>query len=286
MIAQDIVNGVLQGGLFALVALGLSLVFGVLRLVNLAHGALLIGGGYLAYELQRSIGLDPLVSLLLVVPALFVLAYPIQRFVLTGLMRRGPDIPLVATFAIALVVEAVLTEAFSANSKAIGAAYATSGLSFLGLHVEVIDLITLALALALVAATHLVLTHTRPGLVVRAAAADPETAATMGLDVRRIYALTFAGGTALASVAGVMIGLSTSLTPTGGLQWLVDGFAVVVLGGIGNVAGTLIAALALGVIQSLGGQVFGSAYSDLVVYATFFIVLALRPTGLLRSQLS
>ena len=286
MSAQDIVNGLLQGGVYAIVALGLSLVFGVLRLVNLAHGALLIGGGYVAYELQREIGLDPLASILIVAPVVFLIAYPMQRFLLTDLMRRGPDIPLVATFGIALVVQGILAKAFTANGKSLTAAYATSGVDFLGLRAQVVDLITLALAVALFVATHFVLTRTRQGAAIRAAAVDPATAQTMGLDVGRIYATTFAIAVALASIAGVMIGLGQSLTPTGGLEWLVKGFAVVVLGGIGNVRGTLVAALGLGLVEALGGRIFGSAYSDLVVYATFFLLLAIRPTGLLRSQLS
>lgn len=285
MLAQDIVNGLLQGGVFALVALGLSLVFGVLRLVNLSHGTVLIAGGYAAYELQRKVGLDPLLSLLVVVPAVFVIAYPVQRYLLTDLMQRSADVPLVATFAISLILEGVLAQAFTSNSRTLNAPYATSGLGVLGLHVEVIDVIALAVALALTLATHQLLTRTRLGVAVRAAAADPATALTMGLDVKRIYAATFAAGAALAAIGGVMIGLNSSLTPTGeDLGWLVKGFAVVVLGGIGDVRGTLIAALALGVVQSLGGQVFGSAYSDLVVYGTFFVVLAIRPAGLLRSR--
>jgi branched-chain amino acid transport system permease protein len=286
MLAQVVVNGVLQGGLFALVALGLTLVFGVLGLVNLAHGAVLIAGGYLAYELQRQIGLDPLVSLLIVVPVMFVIAYPVQRYLLTGLMRRGSDVPLVATFGISLIVEGVLVQAFTSNATSLNAAYAISGRSFLGIHVQVISVIALGLALAIALGMHLGLTRTRIGIAVRAAAADPATASTMGLDIRRIYAATFAAGAAVAAIGGVIVGLESSLTPTGGLQWLVTGFAVVVLGGIGNVRGTVIAALVLGVVQALGGQVFGSEYSQLVVYGTFFIVLAIRPTGLFRSQLA
>jgi branched-chain amino acid transport system permease protein len=286
MSVQDVVNGLLQGGVFALVGLGLSIVFGVLRLVNLAHGALLIAGGYGAYEVQRTLGLDPLVALVIVVPAALLVSYPIQRFLLTDLMRRGPDVPLVATFGISLIVEGILAEAFTSNSKSLNASYATSGISVLGLHMQVVDLLTFGIALALVVSSHLVLTRTRIGLATRAAAADPGTAGTMGLDVGRIYAATFAVGTALACVSGIMIGLGASLTPTGGVQWLVEGFAVVVLGGIGNVWGTLVAALCLGVVQSVGGRLFGSAYSDLVVYGAFFLVLVLKPTGLLRSRLA
>jgi branched-chain amino acid transport system permease protein len=284
MAAQDIVNGLLQGGVLAIVALGLSLVFGVLRLVNFAHGALLMAGGYLAYEIQRRTGWDPLLSLAIVVPVVFLLAYPVQRYLLTDLMVRGPDVALVATFGIALVVVGLLEQVFGADSRSLGADYATSGVSFLGLHARVVDLITMGLAVGLVATMHVVLTRTPQGVALRAAAVDPATAGTMGLDIRRIYAVTFAAAAALAAVAGVMIGLGTSLTPDGGLGWLVKGFAVVVLGGIGSPRGTLVAALTLGVVEAVGGRLFGSEYSDLVVYGTFFLALALRPSGLLRVQ--
>ena len=278
--AQDIVNGLLEGGLFAIVALGLSLVFGVLRLVNFAHGALLMAGGYLVYELQLRTGLDPLVSLVIVVPIVFALAYPIQRYLLTRLMARGVDIALVATFGIALIVEGILEKVFTADTKSLSASYATEGISVLGVHVQVVDLITFGLAVGLVAALHFVLTRTRRGVEVRAAAIDPGTAATMGIDVQRVYAVTFAAAAALATVAGVMIGLGASLTPSGGLSWLVAGFAVVVLGGVGNVWGTLVAALGLGLAEAVGSHAFGGQYSNLVIYATFFVALALRPAGL------
>jgi branched-chain amino acid transport system permease protein len=124
------------------------------------------------------------------------------------------------------------------------------------------------------------LTRTHAGAAARAAAADPATAETMGIDIQRVYGVTFAAGAALAAIGGVMIGLGGSITPDGGLQWLVIGFAVVVLGGVGNIRGTLIAALALGVVQAVGADVVGSAYSDLIVYVTFFLALSLRPNHL------
>jgi branched-chain amino acid transport system permease protein len=286
MSAQDIVNGLLQGGVFAIIAIGLSLVFGVLRLVNFAHGALLMAGGYLVYEVQRTIGLDPLVALVIVVPVTFVLAYPVQRHLLTRLMRRSAEVALVATFGIALVIQGILEQAFSANGASLNVSYATSGVHLLGLRATVVDLITFGVAAGLVTALHLALTRSRHGAAVRAAAVDPATASTMGIDVDRVYALTFATAAALASIGGVMIGLGSSLTPDGGVGWLVKGFAVVVLGGIGDVRGTLIAALALGVVQAIGIRLFGGAYGDLIVYGTFFLALSLRPGRLARLQLA
>ncbi len=280
MNAQDVVNGLVQGGVFAIIALGLSLVFGVLRLINFAHGALLMAGGYLGYEMQRLIGIDPLLSLLIVVPVMFAIAYPVQRCLLTRLMGRGNEVALVGTFSIALMIQGVLEQAFSTDGTSLNASYATSGIQFLGVHVEVVDLITFAVAVVLVLVVHLTLSRTHVGATTRAAAIDPTTATTMGIDVQRVYATTFAVGAALAAIAGVLIGLGTSITPDGGLSWLVIGFAVVVLGGVGNVPGTLVAALALGLIQAIGAGIFGSQYGDLIVYVTFFLALSLRPARL------
>jgi len=131
----------------------------------------------------------------------------------------------------------------------------------------------------LVAATHVALTRTRRGAAVRAAAADPDTAAVMGIDVRRLYAATFGIAAAMAAVGGVFIGTAFSITPTGGVTWLLTGFAVVVLGGIGSVSGTLVGGLAVGIVEAAGIEIVGGAYRDLIVYGLFFVALTLRPTG-------
>jgi branched-chain amino acid transport system permease protein len=286
MVAQDILNGLLHGGYFAIVGLGLSVAFGVLRLFNVAYGEFVIGGGYLSYVAESHLGLDPLVSLVLVVPVAAAVGYALQSGLLTSVMRRSTDAALVMTFGISLVLQSIFLKGFSANAKALNAGFASTGVGFLGLRAETVDLIAFGAAVVLVVSTHQVLTRTAAGRRVRAAAADPDTAATMGIDVRRVYAATFAFSAGLAAVAGVVIGLSSTLTPTGGAPWLVVGFAVVVLGGVGNVFGTLVAGLALGLVYAIGGQVFGEQYSDLVLYATLFIVLAARPTGLFRSAVA
>ncbi len=286
MSAQDVLNGLLHGGYFAIVALGLSLVFGVLRLFNVAHGEFVIGGGYLSYVVQSHLGLDPLISLALVVPVAAAIGYVLQHGLLTGVMRRSADAALVVTFGVSLVLQSLFLKAFTANPKSLPASYATGGVSFVGLRAATVDLIAFGAAVVLVVGTHLMLTRSSAGMRVRAAAADPDTAATMGIDVRRVYAATFAFAAGIAAVAGVVIGLSATLTPTGGAAWLVLGFAVVVLGGVGNVLGTLVAGLSLRLVYAIGGHVFGGQYSDLVIYATLFLVLAIRPTGLFRSAVA
>ncbi len=275
-----VVNGLLLGGLYALIALGLSLVFGVLRLVNLAHGELLLGGSYLAYVLQDQFGLGPLIALPVVVVLIGAVAYLLQRFLLTDLLLRGPEGALVATFGLSLLIQGVFTQGFTSDARSLKSSLSTSGLAVGSIHIRTSYLVSFGIAAVLCVSTHLALTRTRAGSRLRAAAADPATAGLMGIDVRGIYALTFAIGAALAALGGVLLGITFSFTPTTGTAYLLVGIAVVVIGGVGNVLGTFFGALGLGLIQSLAAYQFGGGYRDLAVYLVFFAVLAIRPQGL------
>lgn len=274
-----LISGLLTGGLYAIVALGLTLVFGVMRLVNIAHGDLVVLGAYASLLVVRLLGWDPLVSLVIVVPVMFALGYPLQRFVLTGLLRKGAEPPLVATFGVSLVIMAALVIAFTGNAQSLPAPYALRGVTAFGVTVRLSDLLAFVLGAALVVAVHLWMSRSRFGAALRAASADPMTASTMGIDVNRMYAITFAAATSLAGVAGVLIGIGYGFTPsTTGFSYVLIGFTVVVLGGTGNVLGTLWGGLALGVIQSVGTALFGGEYRDFMIYAAFLIILVVKPT--------
>lgn len=284
MNATAVVNGLLLGGLYALVALGLSIVFGVLRLINLAHGEILVAGAYLTYLASTELGLGPLTALPLAVTAVTVLGYLLQRSLLTGLLVRRPEGALVATFGISLLAQGLFTQAFSSTPTSLSSSLSTSGITVVGVHTRTVYLLAFGLAAALCAGVHLLLTRTRLGATVRAAAADPATAELMGIDVRQVYALTFATGAAITTLAGVLVGVAYSITPTTGTQYLLIGIAVVVLGGVGNVLGTFAGAVLLGLVQTLASAQFGGGYRDLTVYLLFFVVLAVRPQGLLARK--
>jgi branched-chain amino acid transport system permease protein len=277
--ANTIVNGLLLGGLYTVIALGLSLVFGVMRMINLAYGEFLVGGAFLAYYVTDGLGVDPLVSLLIVVPAFMVLAYPIQRYVLSPLLVRGPEPPLVATFGIALVIQSLLTEAFTGNPKSLTASYAESGWSIGSVDLRVTYVIALVLAIVLVIGLNTLLKKTRYGTAIRAASVDPETTGMMGVNVKHVYSVTFAIAAGLAAIGGVLVGLTFSFTPTTGTTYLIKGFTVVVLGGIGSITGTLYAGLFLGVAESVSADLLGGAYRDLTVYLVFLAILFVRPQG-------
>jgi branched-chain amino acid transport system permease protein len=277
-----IAAGILAGGLYALIGLGISLVFGVLGMMNLAHGEFVIGGAFIASLLVTGAGWDPLVVLPASMIAMALIAYPLQQHLFTPLLKGSKTAPIVATFGLSLLAQALFQAAFGTEPKTLAAPYATTGMTLLGVRVQTVYLLSFAITIVLCAGTHLLLTMTRAGSAVRAASADPATAAILGIDVHRVYACTFAGAAALAAAGGVMTGVAQSFTPTSGLPLLLTGFAVMALAGIGSVGGVFLAGLTIGVIQSLSVNIFGGGWRDVVVYLVFFLVLAVRPQGLFR----
>lgn len=275
-----LIQGVLIGGLYTATALGLTLIFGVLRIVNLAHGEFVVAGGFISLAITDAVGLDPLLSLPFVMAVGAAVGWALHRGLLGPLTRKGPTQPLVATFGLALLIQAAFAQAYGYNAQSLDAPYADSGLNLLGLRVQTAYVIALAIAALLTAVTWFLIERTRWGAAVRAAGRQPEVAALVGIDVRRLHATVFALACALAVAAGVLVGVSASFTPTSGAAYLVFGFTVVVLGGIGNVPGTLLAAMTLGVIQSLTSLWLGGEYRDLTVFVLFLALLALRPQGL------
>lgn len=280
MSAETIVNGLLLGGVYGTVAIGLSLVFGVMRLVNLAHGELLILGAFVSYTIVATLHVDPLVSALVVVPLVAVAAYPVQRYLLNALLVRGLEPPLVATFGLSLVIQALLLRFYSGDAKSLAAPYGDLGISVGGIHVRAIYLIGSLLGLAIVGLLLLLLRRSRFGIALRAAAADPETSGTFGVDVAHVYATTFAIAAAVASLGGIILGIAFSFTPSSGLGYLLKAFTIVVLGGLGSITATVAAGVALGGIESVFASLFGGAYRDFCMYALFIVLLAVRPQGL------
>jgi branched-chain amino acid transport system permease protein len=281
---NHLLDGLLLGGLYAGAALGLTLVFGVMRLVNLAHGEILVGAAYLSVVVTSRLGLDPLVALVIVAPALFVVAYPLQRWVLGPLIPHGLEGPLVATFGLSIVAQTLFVLGFGGNPKALDAPYTLTGTSLGGTTVRTIFVIALVAGLALVTLTHLGLTRSRFGKALRAAAEDPAAAASVGIDVTRVYALTFALAAALSAVGGTLIGLAFSVTPTAGLAWLLRAFTVIVLGGMGSIWGSFLGGVGVGIAEELGAAAVGPSYRDLVVFSLLVLVLVLRPQGLLGKR--
>lgn len=275
-----VISGLLLGGLYAIAALGLSLVFGVMRLVNIVHGEFLVLAAYLNFSIASALGLDPLLAALLVAPVMFLIGYVIQRWVLNPLMHRGGEPPLLAAFGLSIIAQNVMLLIWGADARTLTTSYSNLGVSLFGVRVPLMYLIAFALAIILIAAVQLFISHSYLGKAIRAATQDPSTAQVMGINPRTIYTFTYGIGAAIATLGGTLIGLIFSFTPTSGLTWLLKGFVVVVMGGMGSIAGILAAGGILGIAEGIGGAIVGTGYRDMIGFLIFLIVLVFWPRGL------
>lgn len=278
---STIVSGVLLGGMLGLTALGLSIVLGVMRLVNLAHGDFLVVGAYTGLFFLQFTGIDPLLGLPIIALFVAALSVPVYRFLLAPLAERGPEAQMMTMFAISIILENVFVLAFSADTRSIARDYATLPLALGPVTIPLIYVIGFVISVVMILLVHWLISRTGFGRDLRASAADAQAAATIGVDVKRVQMLTFALGAACAGVGGTLIGAAFQFSPSSGGTYLLNSLAVVVLGGLGNVLGTLAGGLVLGVLQSLGGLTLGDGYRDLVGMALFLLVLAFRPDGFL-----
>lgn len=278
---NTIASGVLLGGILGLTALGLSIVLGVMRLVNLAHGQFLVVGAYAGLYFLRYTGVDPLIALPAIALVVGLVAIPLYRLLLQPLAERGAEARMMTMFAISIILENAFVMGFSADTRSIALDYATLPLMLGPITVPLIYVIGFAISAVCVLAVHWLVAYTSFGRDLRASASDADAASTLGVDVKRVQMLTFALGVGCAAVGGVLIGAAFQFSPSSGGPYLLNSLAVVVLGGLGNVLGALAGGVALGVLQSLGGLALGDGYRDLVGMALFLIVLALRPDGFL-----
>jgi branched-chain amino acid transport system permease protein len=276
------VSAVLLAGLYATMAYGLGLIYGVLRVVNLAHGGVIMAGAYLGWVLHGRFGLDPYLSIPLVVAAAFGLGVAMYR-VLVRHLPRGPaggPASLLLLFGFWLVLRNAAYLLFTGNDQAIRTSYSTRSLALLGSHVSVNRLAVLAIALVTPALLHLLLRHTYVGRAIRAVAQNPDSCTLVGVEVERIYSLTFGIGTALAGLAGLLSATIFSFNPGFGAGELLKSFVVVVLGGMGSVLGTGVAALILAVVEVFAILVLPSYLTAAVGFVMLVLVLVLRPGGL------
>jgi branched-chain amino acid transport system permease protein len=278
--ADILIQGVLLGGLYATAALGLSLVFGVMKMINLAHGQFLVLGAYLTSIIVGLVGGDPLVVSILAAVILALLAYPLQRYVFTPVMDRGEEAPITATFGVGIAISTLLLINFSSNPRALNAPYATSQLEIFGLHIRVALLIATLTGVALVIALNLIIKRTQFGRQIQAAAFDPQAAGIVGVNVKHTYATVLAISAFTAAIGGSLISVSFAIAPQSGTGWLLRAFTVIVIGGLGSLTGTLYGGLIVGFVETVGAMVVGPQYRELVVFGTLVLILILRPNGL------
>jgi branched-chain amino acid transport system permease protein len=283
LFAQQVVLGLLLGGVYVAVGIGFSLVWGVLNIVNLAHGGLVVVGAYLTWLLFSRLHLDPFLTLPLDAVALFLFGYAVQRVLINRVIRAPLFFTLLLTFGVNLVVINVLLALFKADFRSVTPGYAGSGLDLGGVLVPYVRLAALGLALVLALAVVLFLDRTRTGSAIQAVGADRDAAQLVGIDLRHVYALTFAIGAACAGVAGGLISTLQAITPTAGEPYTLQAFVVVILGGLGRLSATIAGGLMFGLIEVLAQAApgLGAGYANAIAFGVLVLVLAVRPQGLL-----
>jgi branched-chain amino acid transport system permease protein len=278
---DTVLQGVLLGGLYAMFAMGLSLAWGVMRLVNLAHGDFIVLGAYVALVLAEASGLHPLAAAPFVAAIMAIGGYALQRGIVNQTLDRGLLPPLLVTFGLSVVIQNLLLEVFSADSRALRAEALTTASLRLGEGIAIgwFPLGVFALSLALGMALHLLFTRTALGRALRATSDDREIVQLSGVDERHAYALAMAIAFALMGLAGVLLGMRTSFAPTDGPAYLLFAFEAVVIGGLGSFWGTFAGGILLGVAQTVGFRL-DPGWGLVLGHLVFLAVLLLRPEGL------
>ena len=282
MIGQVVISGLLAGSLYAMVALGLGLIFGVMRVLNVAHGPLLMMGAYTTFWLFQWIGFNPYLSLLVSMPLLFLVGVALQRF----LVRRVVDAPelssLLLTFGVSIALVNLAQLAFTSDLRAVE--YLTGSFVIGPFALSKPRLATCGFAIAITLGAFVFLRSTRLGKAIRAVSQSREVAQVCGIDVQRIHLITFGLGSALAAAGGSLVAVMVAIQPEMGQVYTFKSFLVIVLGGAGNYPGALLGGLLLGLVEQLASLFLTSQVNEAVAYVLLVIVLLIRPTGLLKGR--
>ena len=276
-----ILQGVLLGGLYAMFAAGLSLIFGVMRLVNIAHGDLIVLAAYLSLMVTEALGVGPLTSLIIVVPLMAVIGYALQRGVLNQTLGEDLLPPLLVTFGLSIIIQNGLLELFTADSRRLqaGAIEVASFQIVNGVSVGLLPLLQFVIAVAVIAVMQIVFYRTALGRAFRATSDDQDVAQLMGLDNRHVFGLAMALSLAVVAIAGVFLAIRTNYDPAIGPARLIFGFEAVIIGGLGSMWGTLAGGIILGVAQAIGAQL-DPGWQLLAGHVAFLVILAVKPDGL------
>lgn len=277
---QDLLNGLVLGCLYAGFALGLSLVLGILGIINVAHSALLVFAALVYYELVNVLGMDVLLGIVPAVGLFFLLGMGLQRTFVRRLEREPDTTALLVFFGVMVVVESVAVLVWTTDTRNVSLSYLDHTLRFAGLNLPVPRLVAAGLTLLLFGAVYLFLTRTLTGAAIRGLAQNRDVVEMVGVPVRRMTMLVFGGGLGLAAFGGVVLGLTVPFSPQEHLRWLAWAFLIVIIGGLGNVANTLLAGLALGLVESFAGSYLPFQYTYLLIYLLLAVALLVRREGL------
>lgn len=279
--AQPILNGVLLGGLYAAVAIGMSMIFGIVKMVNLAHGDMMILASYISLVLISALNIAPLWTIFIVVPAMFFIGFFAQNWLLNRVLGEDPNPPLLVAFGLSIILQNFLLLVFTPDARALMTSLSTMTIPVSDyLNIPVLYLIDFIIGLGVIYALHQFFSKTYLGRAIRAASDDDTAAKLMGANTKNIYAYAMGIAMMTAGIAGVLVGMTFTFYPHTGAQYLITAFGVCIIGGLGSIKGTFIGGLILAVAQLLGAQFFGPGYQLLIGYLVLLIVLAIRPQGI------
>jgi branched-chain amino acid transport system permease protein len=283
---QAVIIGVLTGGVYALMASGQTLIFGIMKVINLAQGAMVIVGAFLSYSLFVHFGIDPFLSILITTPLLFGIGVLIQLAFLRPLRSDdAAEMSLLVTFAVALGIEGVLTLTYKTNYRSIQTSYANKSFDIAGYEISAVRLYAFVLSLVALVVLYLVLERTRLGRAIRATVQNPTSALLLGVDSRKVAAIGFGLGAATAAAAGAVFGLVYAFNPNSHYDLISRLLSIVILGGLGSIGGAVVGALVMGVASSLVADFGSPVWSDFTFFAVLIVVLLVRPQGLFGATL-
>jgi len=278
---QILLNGILLGGLYAVIALGMSTMFGIVKIVNLAHGDLMILSSYLSLIFVSWLDISPILSLLLIVPIMFGLGFMVQAFLLNRVLGKGMEPPLLITFGLSIILQNILQLVFTPDAQSLMTDLAIKTIP-LGpsVNLPVVYLVDFLFGCGVILSLRVFFRNTYLGRAIRAASDDEIGARLMGINTKQVYAYAMGISMMTAAVAGVLVGMTFTFYPHTGPQYLIIAFGVIIIGGLGSMFGTLAGGLILAVSQLLGSHFFGPGYQLLIGYLILLIVLGIRPQGL------
>jgi branched-chain amino acid transport system permease protein len=277
---QSLISGILIGGVYALIGIGLTIIFGVMRVINFAHGDLLMLGMYATFFLFSIFHVDPFVSIVITIPLMFLFGAVLQKFVINRILGALPQNQILLTIGLGLIMSNSIMLAFTSDYRILSTTYSSSSITLLGISVSMPLVISFAITAVITAALYWFLLKTDTGQAIRATAQDREAARLMGINVARMSIIAFGLGAALAGAAGSLISPTYYIFPQVGSVFTLKAFVITVLGGMGSIVGATLGGVLIGVAESIGGVYLGSGWKEVVVFILFLLVLLFKPSGL------
>ncbi len=281
---QSLISGILIGGVYALIGIGLTIIFGVMRVINFAHGEIMMVGMYMTYFLFTLLGIDPFVSVLVTIPLMFVFGAILQKLFINRILGALPQNQILLTIGMGLIMSNSMMLAFTSDYKILTTSYSSSSFRLAGLSVSKPLAISFLITAAISAALYWFLMKTDTGQAIRATAQDREAAQLMGINVKWMSILAFGIGASMAGTAGALISPTYYIFPQVGSAFTLKAFVITVLGGMGSIVGATLGGVIIGVVESMGAAYISSDWKDVVVFAIFLLVLLIKPSGLMGTS--